>query len=128
MGRELDVKIAVAMGCDAGCGRTYSGDMQDDYPTCLCPDKAHADPLSYAERQLYRYSSDWSAAKLVVDAAVRDGMDVQLEIYADETLCILILGDPNAAVAGSVWRTAPTLPEAVCLAFLAAKEASHDRE
>ena len=86
--RTLDEEVAKKLGCKVKLDCSNYGGMNADYPLCMCADKAHADPLSYLDRQIYRYSTDIAAAwKLdgegwqwefdeVTDAANTDGLDV----------------------------------------------------
>ena len=67
-----------------------------------------------------RYSTDWNAMRQVIDVLKERCKFVDLEIYPDETLCILVLDED--AVPEMIWRTAPTTPEAVCKTLLALEE------
>ena len=121
MSRELDVKVAKALGCKVMQSAYMIGGRQVHYPACTCPNEDHADQHSYGLRAVKEYSTDIAAAfplfeqlgpAWCLSQADSGGWDDAYRWW-----CWL----PTEYGGDGTDYMAPTPSEAICLAFLAAK-------
>lgn len=114
MSRELDARVAEAMGC-AVEWREYNGRRE---AFCTCPDRTHEQANTTAPRMLARYSEDIAAARTMEDWIEEHGLQVR---YAGEMLTLLRTGDAEPERdEGFWWALLHATPEQRCRAFLAA--------
>ena len=120
MSRELDVRVARALGCDVYWDEWHVGGR---YPACRCRDRKHVDPSSYLPHQLYHYCSDiaaaWGLFERLGPAWCISQTDPSGWDDAFRWWCWL----PVEYGGDGTQHMARTAPEAICKAFLAWKEA-----
>ena len=126
--RELDVKVAEALGCKVRMTDVASawswGQMSQD-AVCGCDRDEHGcyphgtDAEWSAPDRLRHYSTDISAAWELVERMIRAGWDFEIAMDNEEAEAIFV---PDRCHGETSLARAPTAPEAICRAFLAAME------
>ena len=123
MSRELDVKVAKALGCKVMQSAYMIGGRQVHYPACTCPNEDHADQHSYGLRAVKEYSTDiaaafplfeWLAARGIVRLSNGDGDSMGCDFFPTASIW------PGADELKVAHVTADTWCGVICKAFLAA--------
>ena len=117
MSRELDKQVAEALGWQDvrwEKANTVRGGVL----------VGHNPRSTYAWCEVPFFKESIAAVWELVGLMAQECEYVDLEIYKNSTLCILILDDE--AVPELIWREASTTPKAICETFLVWKEATND--
>ena len=119
MNRELNARVARAMGCVVG----WAG--RDDglgSPLCMCKGRVHEQPNTYSPRTLARYSDNIAAARTMEDWIEEHHLSLR---YAMAMLGRVFILEPDPVPDCDEqlwWMLLHATPEQRCRAFLAAME------